>query len=63
MKIQGGNAMARKSINPGLPDLERFLEGRERKFVTYAEGMSIYRHCPNGKAAEAFTNLTKEVLG
>ncbi len=55
--------MARKSINPGLPDLERFLEGRERKFVTYAEGMSIYRHCPNGKAAEAFTNLTKEVLG
>ena len=28
-----------------------------------AEGVSIYKHCPNGKAAEAFTELTKEVLG
>lgn len=34
--------MARKSINPGLPDLDRFLEGRERKFVTYAEGSDMY---------------------
>ena len=34
--------MARKSINPGLPDLDRFLEGRERKYVTYAEGSDMY---------------------
>ena len=33
---------ARKSINHGLPDLDRFLEGRERKFVTYAEGSDMY---------------------
>jgi len=24
------------------PDLERFLEGRKRKFVTYAQGASMY---------------------
>jgi hypothetical protein len=42
MKIQGGNAMARKSINHGLPDLDRFLEGRERKLVMYAEGSDMY---------------------
>ncbi len=28
-----------------------------------AEGKSIYAHDPNGKAAEAYRNLTKEVLG
>ena len=28
-----------------------------------AEGKSIYSHDPNGKAAEAYRNLTKEVLG
>ena len=28
-----------------------------------AEGKSIYAHDPNGKAAEAYHNLTKEVLG
>ena len=24
------------------PDLERFLEGRKRKFITYAQGASMY---------------------
>ena len=28
-----------------------------------AEGKSIYSHDPNGKAAEAYRSLTKEVLG
>lgn len=27
-----------------------------------AEGVSIYRHCPNGKVAEAYIGLTEEVL-
>ena len=28
-----------------------------------AEGVSIYRHDPKGKAAAAYDSLTKEVLG
>lgn len=28
-----------------------------------AEGISIYRHDPNGKVAKAYEALTKEVLG
>ena len=28
-----------------------------------AEGKSIYAHDPNGKVAEAYRSLTKEVLG
>ncbi|MEE0614815.1 MAG: ParA family protein, partial [Dialister invisus] len=27
-----------------------------------AEGKSIYMHCPKGKVAEAYKNLTQEVL-
>lgn len=34
--------MAKKSINYDLPDLDRFLEGRGRKFVTYQEGSDLY---------------------
>ena len=29
---------------------------------TSAEGKSIYMHCPKGKVAEAYKNLTQEVL-
>lgn len=29
---------------------------------TSAEGRSIYMHCPKGKVAEAYMNLTQEVL-
>ena len=29
---------------------------------TSAEGKSIYMHCPKGKVAEAYMNLTQEVL-
>ena len=28
-----------------------------------AEGVSVYKHCPGGKVANAFADLTKEVLG
>lgn len=28
-----------------------------------AEGVSVYKHCPGGKVANAFSDLTKEVLG
>ncbi len=33
--------MGRKR-NPMLPNLDRFLEGRGRKFVTYTEGSNMY---------------------
>ena len=29
---------------------------------TSAEGVSIYSHCPKSKVAEAYRNLTQEVL-
>lgn len=29
---------------------------------TSAEGISIYAHCPRSKVAEAYRNLTEEVL-
>ena len=28
-----------------------------------AEGVSVYKHCPGGKVANAFADLTKKVLG
>lgn len=47
--------MARNSINHGLPNLDRFLEGREKKFVTYAEGCDMY-----GIPYYSFVRLAKE---
>ena len=47
--------MAKKSINYDLPDLDRFLEGRGRKFVTYQEGSDLY-----GIPYYSFVRLAKE---
>ena len=47
--------MAKKSINYQLPDLDRFLEGRGRKFVTYQEGSDLY-----GIPYYSFVRLAKE---
>ena len=47
--------MAKKSINHDLPDLDRFLEGRGRKFVTYSEGSDMY-----GIPYYSFVRLAKE---
>ena len=46
--------MGRKR-NPTLPDLDRFLEGRGRKFVTYIEGSNLY-----GIPCYSFVRLAKE---
>ena len=34
----------------------------KRQAETSAEGKSIYMHCPKGEVAEAYMNLTQEVL-
>lgn len=47
--------MGRKRITLGLSDLDRFLKGRERKFVTYSEGSDLYRF-----PYYLFVRLTKE---
>ena len=47
--------MAKKRINYDLPDLDRFLEGRGRKFVTYQEGSDLY-----GIPYYSFVRLAKE---
>lgn len=40
---------------PNLPDLEKYLEGRARKFVNYKEGAEIY-----GIPYYSFVRLAKE---
>ena len=55
LTIQGGKKKAKKSINYDLPDLDRFLEGRGRKFVTYQEGSDLY-----GIPYYSFVRLAKE---
>ena len=49
------------------PDLERFLEGRKRKFVTYAQGARIYSlnyysFVKLAKAAKANIQIKKNVV-
>lgn len=49
------------------PDLERFLEGRRRKFVTYAQGARIYSlnyysFVKLAKAAKANIQIKKNVV-
>lgn len=49
------------------PDLERFLEGRKRKFVTYAQGARIYSlnyysFVKLAKAAKANIQIKKNVI-
>ncbi|MGN0298136.1 MAG: DUF6462 family protein, partial [Lachnospiraceae bacterium] len=45
--------MARMS--KGFPDLDKYLEGRKRKFVSYKEGAEIY-----GIPYYSFVRLAKE---
>lgn len=49
------------------PDLERFLEGKKRKFVTYAQGARIYSlnyysFVKLAKAAKANIQIKKNVV-
>ena len=49
------------------PDLERFLKGRKRKFVTYAQGARIYSlnyysFVKLAKAAKANIQIKKNVV-
>ena len=58
--------MVKKSINHGLPDLDIFLEGRARKFVTYAEGSDMYwipYYSLNRNVIEMFRNVPRNVNG
>ena len=47
--------MTRKRWNYDLPDLDRYLAGRERKLVTYKEGADMY-----GIPYYSFVRLAKE---
>ena len=63
--------MARRKKEPemkqGLPDLDKYLTGRPRHFVTYVEGAGLY-HLPYqafvrlAKAAKANLKMRKTVI-
>lgn len=49
----------------GTPSVDEDAEIEEqlRAAEISAEGISIYKHEPNGKVADAYHSLTEEVLG
>ena len=63
--------MARKKTLPepkhGLPDLDRYLTGRPRHFVTYADGAELYQlpyqtFVKLAKSAKANLKMRKTVI-
>lgn len=59
--------MAKKEAVCSLPNLDRFLEGRERHLVSYAEGANLYSlsygtFVKLAKAAKANLKMGKSVI-
>ena len=55
--------MLRNTYGDKIHIFRKYIPYTVRLEETPAEGVSIYRHDANGKAAEAYLELTKEVLG
>ena len=54
--------MLRNTYGEKIHIFRKFIPYTVRLEETPAEGVSIYRHDTNGKAATAYLELTKEVL-
>ena len=54
--------MLRNTYGDKIHIFRKYIPYTVRLEETPAEGVSIYRHDANGKAAEAYLELTKEVL-
>lgn len=60
-------ARKKKEASCGLPDLDRYLEGRRRHYVTYIEGARLYHlsyqtFVKLAKAAKANLKMRKTVI-
>ena len=55
--------MLRNTYGDKIHIFRKYIPYTVRLEETPAEGVSIYRHDANGKAADAYLELTKEVLG
>ena len=52
----------RETYGSQIAIFETFIPMSVKAAETSAEGVSIYSHCPKSKVAEAYRNLTQEVL-
>ena len=60
-------ARKKKEVVNGLPDLDKYLEGRKRHYVTYIEGARLYQlsyqtFVKLAKAAKANLKMRKTVI-
>ena len=54
--------MIRENYGTSVGVLDSYIPFSVKVAESSAEGVSVYRYAPKCKAAQSFTNLTKEVL-
>ena len=54
--------MIRETYGPSIGVMETYIPFSVKVAEASAEGVSIYRYAPKSKAAQSYSNLTKEVL-
>ena len=54
--------MIREAYGSSIGVMETYIPFSVKVAEASAEGVSIYRYAPKSKAAQSYSNLTKEVL-